>query len=445
MCTTIHKVTCDLRSIPFIKEELVLWILYDLNKFQRLDQTVGSLVIDLIKEFKNVEMCFVNDYQFLRSKKFITSDNVVSKAGIASADKHDNSHVIKIQIENSPLIYYKPRPGCGANLLIDVSKILAKWNLSIGAADTLDFADYHWSINVPCENKLNISGARNYAYNGGVLYGLAYLLNSSDLHFENIVAFGELPVVIDCETISQPKFSSLAAEHFLKKKQNEHDDISSLFLNRDTYNNEMIDYGGLTCTEFFFEKDPYAGLHVKLQGDRKNLTKHVSRSAIYVNNEIIAPAYYFFEDFSRGLHDFFNIEQREYLEIIELIHDDYFFRVPLRATRVYAALISESLSHIYFPTYSKLSFSQYLVTEVNSSSPQFIHIAKKILEFEMKCIDSFNIPIFYSRANSKALFFGKKSIRDFFDHTPIQEIESRAMKLNANVADELIAKLKKRF
>jgi type 2 lantibiotic biosynthesis protein LanM len=49
------------------------------------------------------------------------------------------------------------------------------------------------------------SSANRFNYRLGCLFGAGYILNMSDFHYENVIQHGEYPVLIDLETVCQPR------------------------------------------------------------------------------------------------------------------------------------------------------------------------------------------------------------------------------------------------
>lgn len=61
----------------------------------------------------------------------------------------------------------------------------------------VEFADY-----LPCEDR---SQVHRYHYRQGALLGLLYALNGADFHFENLIASGDQPVLVDLEALFHPR------------------------------------------------------------------------------------------------------------------------------------------------------------------------------------------------------------------------------------------------
>lgn len=75
------------------------------------------------------------------------------------------------------------------------------------AARVLDRGSHGWAEYVeqcPC---VDDSAVRRYYQNAGSLLALLYALGSTDCHYENIVADGDRPVIVDLETVLQPEIA----------------------------------------------------------------------------------------------------------------------------------------------------------------------------------------------------------------------------------------------
>ncbi len=75
----------------------------------------------------------------------------------------------------------------------------------------------------------------------GALIFFAYIFSSNDLHYENIIANGSFPTVIDYETLLTPDFGRNNSGIFLQSAA-----VSHLLPNWRRENNEDVDVGGIT-------------------------------------------------------------------------------------------------------------------------------------------------------------------------------------------------------
>lgn len=119
------------------------------------------------------------------------------------SDLHQNGkQVLRIHFDNGTELFYKPRPMENEKryqeLLDWISRRTGTKQYSY---PFLSFSDHSWCSAVeykPCDSKEQLK--RYYTRLGEQLF-LAYLLGTKDLHYENIVASGEYPVLIDLESL----------------------------------------------------------------------------------------------------------------------------------------------------------------------------------------------------------------------------------------------------
>ncbi|WP_430390246.1 type 2 lanthipeptide synthetase LanM [Dyella sp. 20L07] len=125
---------------------------------------------------------------------------------LQKGDRHDNGDTVsKLEFEGGAL-FHKPRSGA-----IDLAfSQLLRWLHEHGvkpdqrAPAVLDRGRHSYAAVVshdPVESPSDF--ALYYSRYGGLL-AIAHLLAASDMHFENIIANGAFPVLIDLETLFQP-------------------------------------------------------------------------------------------------------------------------------------------------------------------------------------------------------------------------------------------------
>lgn len=121
-------------------------------------------------------------------------------------DAHAGGRVpVRVSFERGSIIY-KPRPVDGEGLLYTVLERLDD-HLSTPSFESPSLVDregYGWME--PCEyaDLPSAESADRYYERAGVWTGLAYLLNVTDCHYENVVASGETPMLVDGETVLEP-------------------------------------------------------------------------------------------------------------------------------------------------------------------------------------------------------------------------------------------------
>ncbi|HEU5271527.1 MAG TPA: type 2 lanthipeptide synthetase LanM family protein [Jatrophihabitans sp.] len=126
----------------------------------------------------------------------------------ALGDRHRGGQSVTcIHFGASGSIVYKPRP-----LIIDTGfQTLLDWLNSAGLRHplrmpgTLDRGDYGWQQWVEHRRCASAGELARFYFRQGALLALLYLLSANDFHSENVIAHGEYPMVIDLESIAQPR------------------------------------------------------------------------------------------------------------------------------------------------------------------------------------------------------------------------------------------------
>ncbi|WP_140628331.1 DUF4135 domain-containing protein [Methylibium rhizosphaerae] len=424
---------------------LAQWILRNLRSCPVLDRALYEQSCQLVHEFATAGHRYLLDQELLISNGLLRHGVELSSVRIASADKHHGQHVLRFAFVGHGDLYYKPRSGSGAALCGEVSRHLRHWGLPLVAPEALIREGYHWMAGVEYEEKIDSKAAKHFAFSGGVLYAVARVLNASDLHFENIIATKQGPVVVDCETMCQPRFSAAAAAYLLRRPREEHDDVTSLFLNFDHYGGQEIDYGGLSCVDVMFRADPNAGLQVELPWEQRSLRLHRSRSAVEVDGRRIAPAVEHFECFVDGIRHASECLLCHKDELIALISPEHIFRVPLRATRVYAAVLAERMAGICFSSYAPEAWRSHLEADLQEAPDGFAAAARTILDQESADLDALDIPAAYVRAGSRDLFVRNAVVPGVFDLSPLEVVRLRINELSPSAVDEQISALRARL
>ena len=117
-------------------------------------------------------------------------------------DIHKNGRsVSKIEFDNGSILYYKPHSLDKDIKYQQLYKYLCeKAGISCREVRCLSRQTYGWEENIEnksCNTKEEIE---RYYFRLGIHLFLGYALGATDLHGENIVAYGEHPVIIDMET-----------------------------------------------------------------------------------------------------------------------------------------------------------------------------------------------------------------------------------------------------
>jgi type 2 lantibiotic biosynthesis protein LanM len=167
-----------------------------------------------INQWAEVSLEFLNrlcdDWALIRSC-FNPADNpgmLVDLAGGAGDTHRGGRSVMIATFESGFRIVYKPK-----SLAVDIHfQELLTWlndkgcKPSLRTLTMLDRGDYGWVEFVEHRGCSSPAELKRFYQRHGAYLALLYALNANDFHFENLIAVGEDPVLIDLETVLQPQF-----------------------------------------------------------------------------------------------------------------------------------------------------------------------------------------------------------------------------------------------
>jgi lantibiotic modifying enzyme len=129
------------------------------------------------------------------------------EAGLS--DPHDGGCTVAVvTFERGLRVVYKPRP---VGLEAAFHGLVEWWNgapgvVDLHAARAAPHGAYGWAEFIEQAPCVDDAAAGRYYERAGVLIGLAWLLDGTDLHCGNLIAHGEYPVLVDLETLLHPRW-----------------------------------------------------------------------------------------------------------------------------------------------------------------------------------------------------------------------------------------------
>lgn len=175
-----------------------------------LCQCTEEAVKNMVAFYANIIECFQKDRQAIQ-QVFCQGEEVRSihriKGGFS--DVHNKGRcVVRVLLDNEVEILYKPRSMDNEMRYADMLKWLSK-ETGISQYDyaILSYPDHSWCSIVgyaACDSQKELE---DYYQRIGVQLFLTYLLGIKDLHYENIIAFGRYPVLIDLETLTNIRYN----------------------------------------------------------------------------------------------------------------------------------------------------------------------------------------------------------------------------------------------
>ncbi|WP_420421506.1 DUF4135 domain-containing protein [Simkania sp.] len=159
--------------------------------FSQLDQVIKSA-------FNNLKRA-IDRTTAMQSFSKITAIDLISHSDI-----HRGQQALLLTFSDKTQWVYKPRDLKPEKLL---SRFIDHLNLEpsyqLKSPRVLSEKNYGWiefQKHTPCHSKEEV---QTYFARAGTLLAIADVLNFSDGHFENLIASGPYPILIDCETLFQ--------------------------------------------------------------------------------------------------------------------------------------------------------------------------------------------------------------------------------------------------
>lgn len=168
------------------------------------------LIQELISKKIRDTICFVRELlEHLRQDERAVSEELcggkkfgaVEDMELYRSDEHvSGKTVTRLRLDNGCTVYYKPKDLSVSRFYQDAYK----WLAERCGRDTFPYPmvcrkTYGWEKEIapmPCQCE---EAAEEYYKNIGMHLSLAYVLGVTDIHFENVIAHGEHPVITDVE------------------------------------------------------------------------------------------------------------------------------------------------------------------------------------------------------------------------------------------------------
>lgn len=355
-----------------------------------------------------------------------TAFSQVISMRIGLSDEHSpGKTVVRIILDNGYTLFYKPH-GLAHEVLY---KTMSDWADGICGQSSytghhfLDKGDYGWENAVEfktCESEDQI---KRFYERMGRHVCFAYLTSLSDIHFENVIAHGEYPVLVDVEV-----FPDRHLDMVMGKKRSIYDILKDTVLNtgmlRQRWLGKDMSVGAFGCCEL--QQSPVHTPKVKNKG-----TSEMSIEYTYPVIDSSGPmpelhgkkqgCEQYLGDIIRGFRNTYMAVLKNREQFIKLITPvfNYGSRYVLRNTQEYAMY----LNVLNFPELLDSEVARRkILEELNAGLACRECFKADILQYEKECLYWNRIPIFY--AHGKALYTGEgKKLDGFF----ASEVQTRIM------------------
>lgn len=356
---------------------------------------------------------------------------------IGLGDTHQKGQTVaKLNYSNEKSIMYKPKSldivGKYNELILWINQHNS--DISLPTYKVLDYGEYGFEeciFQKPCESEDEV---KNYYTRFGQLVGLMHMINGADMHYENIIANGEYPYLIDLETIFH-QYPELdfpdTAEIKLKYAQSK-SVIGTGLLPQALFQNADGRGIDLSALKGEVQKVPFPVLQI----DQANTDEMVfkmkeafttgAKNIPYLNGQKVDTQVYLshiVDGYEQMMKFILNYKKQLIEGPIQSFADSK-IRIILRATQHYANFLMEA-TH---PDYSaKVAALEQLLERI------WVYPFKdtRVVPHELTDLLQRDIPYFYTTVNSKNLYTSHhKSVPNFFQKTGLEIVTEKINNLS---------------
>ncbi|WDF51204.1 type 2 lanthipeptide synthetase LanM family protein [Paenibacillus sp. KACC 21273] len=437
-------------------------LIFELNKSRLLEQLSGHTsserYIDFINQnFRSKELIlsFLSNYPLLarliceRLTKIINlisvsthrllsdASNIQQTMGIKMnyisnltlmGDLHNGGQsVILYTFANKEKLIYKPH-----SLSIDVQfqKLLEWFNSKsiyrpLQKINIINNNSYGWVEFISQKECIHINEVNHFYERQGQYLAILYMLNATDMHYENIIAQGEHPILIDLEALfhNNTIFSHLdnATTRALKSLNESVMRTSLLPISIRNVNDMKLDISGLGSQQ---NQSMYAYQFADAFTDTMRIQKCLI-SVEKKNNHplfegiLFDDATTFIDDIKKG---FFNAYHIVLQHIDQLLSEDgplhgfksTTIRNIVRDTQTYSSMLDAGRH----PKYLKNAKDREKLFNIMWKAADRFPILAKVIDSEIKDLIHEDVPYFWSIPDSSVMYDSKnKEINQFYDHS----------------------------
>ncbi|MGG3805390.1 type 2 lanthipeptide synthetase LanM family protein [Metabacillus fastidiosus] len=416
------------------------------KEYATLTRYLITITDYFIENVQNILLRLERNWPVIQSE-FNIGLEALLEINIGLGDTHQRGQTVaKLIFENNKVILYKPKSLGIATAYNKLVQWIADESefLSLPTYNILDFGEYGWEQLIAPKGCISEEEVHNYYFRFGSLAGLMYLLSGADMHFENVIAHGEYPYVIDFETIfhQYPKLDFPdTAEIKLKYKQS--DSVigtgllpQSLFQNADGHGLDFSALNGkeqalpfkvLSLDQVNTDNMEYSLKEARSQG-ASNLPS-LNGSAVQADDylaDIISGfqkmLHFFLENKERITHENGPLSQFKKQKI----------RIVARATQQYSHFLFES-TH---PDYMRDSIYLEKLFERMWYYP---YMDKRIVKHEISDLLQRDVPYFSTFADSRHLYNSRgEKIENFFEESGYNKVINNIQALTIQEIEDQI-------
>lgn len=417
------------------------------SKFPVLKTITYDLVCNYVSYSNQIFDYFIDDYALI-SSVWECDVGQIEEIIIGKGDTHSGTSVAIIKTDNTTLVF-KPRSLFSDEFFYKVISALGE-NLPqrVFAPKMLSYETHSWQEFISYKECSSDEEAARFFYNAGISQFAFYMLSSVDMHYENLICYGEYPVFVDLETLISGSISTL--EHCEPKSLNTSVLMTGMLPGlKGTQNIIDMNLSALFTGHDKSEKHHITSIVRDRDGAWKEITVPVittpSQNVVKVNGKEVE-AHTFEKMFVKGFNDASQVflDQKErFLRIVdELSTRSIKMRKILRPTIVYGKFIAASIRPEVLRSEQNY-FAVFDILRKNFTIGAFGYLR---VNYEIEELQKGNIPSFDIYSNSKNLYAsGEMLCENYLCETPHASVRRRCLEITRELVEYQIRIIKMAF
>lgn len=353
----------------------------------------------------------------------------ITNISMGDGDAHNNMSVSILTFNDQKKLVFKPR-----NLKVDekfndfinwINSLNNKHILTIKTPKVINNNFYGWSEYIEFQDSKNLKNIQEFYTSLGQQLGILYLLNTTDMHFENIIANTNSPILVDLETLFHHTIieDTIPLTPSLKKAANmlHNSVLSTGILPVTTKGFDLSGSGNTENTNIPFKMEELKNIYtdnIKISKEKNTILKP-GKNHPTVNNDKVKTSDYV-NEIINGFENIYILFLNHKIEIANKLK--IFKNIPIRKifrnTQQYSSLLNLS----YHPDFLRNQIDRdFLFTRLYNESIDYKELMS-LIPFEIKQLNSGNFPYFETLTNSNNLNIGNdEKIKNFFQVNGYQE------------------------
>lgn len=408
---------------------------YFFKSFPILFGQIGNEISQWSLHSQKLIKRFVDDHDDIIKTIFKGIDpGKISRIVYGLGDKHNKGETVtSLLFDNGDKLIYIPRKRNLHSHFLNICNWLDGYlNIGFRLPETIISDSHTWVEFIENETCTNSIQIEMFYERSGIILSLLYALDATDFHYENVIASGEYPVLIDLESFFHPFMPF--------ENTNPHISLNNTVLNTGllpaihTFDNrDYYDLSGLSDIEGTLEMNKSIQFildengNLKSQRKKGRLASGKNIPQLYKKKVELTSKYS--DSLKKGFCNAYKVIQNnknDFVKLLDTFRDEE-IRIILRHSSAYSHLLKEGRHPDLMRNIEVVEQHYNWLNYIHKEYP----IIDVFVDAEKEDLHKQNIPYFYSYANSRDLWhFGKLLKKDFFNKTGLEVAKEKVEKFS---------------